>query len=115
MSSEASSPSSVTQHTADAFPDKERILIGISSCLLGEQVRYDTGHKHHSYITKTLGEYFTFRPFCPEMAIGLGTPRETIRLVEADDGIRAVGTKTEGHDVTERLRDNAEKQAHWHK
>ena len=115
MSTEANNSSPVMQHTAEAFPDKDRILIGISSCLLGEQVRYDTGHKHHSYITKTLGEFFTFRPFCPEMAIGLGTPRETIRLVEAEDGIRAVGTKTEGHDVTDRLRENAEQQAHWHK
>ncbi|WP_156493568.1 DUF523 domain-containing protein, partial [Oleiphilus sp. HI0125] len=73
------------------FPDKERILIGISSCLLGEKVRFDTGHKHHSYISNTLGQYFTFHPFCPEMAIGLGTPRETIRLVEREDRIHAVG------------------------
>ncbi|KZZ60575.1 hypothetical protein A3762_03185 [Oleiphilus sp. HI0125] len=97
------------------FPDKERILIGISSCLLGEKVRFDTGHKHHSYISNTLGQYFTFHPFCPEMAIGLGTPRETIRLVEREDRIHAVGTKTEDHDVSIALRDVAEQQKDWHK
>lgn len=104
-----------TQDSTPSFADKERITIGISSCLLGEKVRYDTGHKHHSYITNTLGNYFSFRPFCPEMAIGLGTPRETIRLVQFDDGIHAIGTKTEGHDVSDALRTNAENQAHWHK
>lgn len=41
----------------------EKIPVGISSCLLGQRVRYDGGHKSHSYITKTLGEYFEFRPF----------------------------------------------------
>ncbi|MEJ2445085.1 MAG: DUF523 domain-containing protein, partial [Exilibacterium sp.] len=59
----------------------EKIPIGISSCLLGDKVRFDSGHKHNAYITGTLGEYFEFRPFCPEVAIGLGVPREPIRLV----------------------------------
>ncbi len=99
----------------DSFPDKARIIVGISSCLLGEKVRFDTGHKKHSYITDTLGQHFTFRPFCPEMAIGLGTPRETIRLVQQDDEIRCVGTKTETLDVTDALKENAEQQANWHR
>lgn len=107
--------SAITDHTAESFPDKERIQIGISSCLLGERVRFDKGHKNNSYIKNTLGNYFTFHPFCPEMAIGLGTPRETIRLVDTEDGIRAVGNKTEGHDVTERMKTNAEEQADWHR
>ena len=55
--------------------DESKIPIGISSCLLGERVRYDGGHKGHSYITRTLGEYFDLKPFCPELAIGLGLPR----------------------------------------
>ncbi len=96
-----------------AFPEKSDISIGISSCLLGERVRYDTGHKQHSYICHTLGNFFTFRPFCPEMAIGLGTPRETIRLVNIEGETRAVGTKTAEHDVTQALRENGEAQAHW--
>ncbi|MDX1453768.1 MAG: DUF523 and DUF1722 domain-containing protein [Oleiphilaceae bacterium] len=95
------------------FPDKSRILVGVSSCLLGERVRFDTGHKHHSYITSTLGQFFTFRPFCPEMAIGMGTPRETIRLVNVNDEIRVVGTKTETLDVTEQLRECGEAQKEW--
>jgi uncharacterized protein YbgA (DUF1722 family)/uncharacterized protein YbbK (DUF523 family) len=90
------------------------ILIGISSCLLGEQVRFDTGHKHNSYITRTLGEYFTFRSFCPEMAIGLGTPRETLRLVARDDGIHCIGNRTESLDVTRKMIDNAQEQRSWH-
>jgi uncharacterized protein YbgA (DUF1722 family)/uncharacterized protein YbbK (DUF523 family) len=93
----------------------KKILIGISSCLLGERVRFDKGHKHQSYITDTLGEYFDFRPFCPEMDIGLGTPRETLRLVDLDGDIKCVGTKTEGHDVTNLLKESAEKQSEWHK
>ena len=64
----------------------ERLLIGISSCLLGERVRFDSGHKNHSYITETLSDYFEFRPFCPEVAIGLGIPREPIRLVVKEPG-----------------------------
>lgn len=96
------------------FPDKERILVGTSSCLLGEKVRFDTGHKHHSYITSTLGQFFTFKPFCPEMAIGLGAPRETLRLVNKDDEIRCIGNKTEGHDVTDRLINIAHEQKGWH-
>lgn len=91
------------------------ILIGISSCLLGEKVRFDTGHKHQSYITETLGKYFTFRSFCPEMAIGLGTPRETLRLVMQEDGVHCVGNKTASLDVTRQLTDVAHQQESWHK
>ncbi|MDX1692502.1 MAG: DUF523 and DUF1722 domain-containing protein [Ketobacteraceae bacterium] len=89
------------------------IVIGISSCLLGEKVRFDTGHKHNSYITQTLGKYFRFHSFCPEMAIGLGTPRETLRLVQTDDGIRCVGTRTDTLDVTRQLIEVAEAQKPW--
>lgn len=64
--------------------------IAISSCLLGEQVRFDGGHKHNPYITRSLGEYFDFVPFCPEVAVGLGVPRPTIRLVRSQGDIRAV-------------------------
>jgi uncharacterized protein YbbK (DUF523 family) len=42
-----------------------KITVGISSCLLGQPVRYDGGHKRDSYIVGTLAEYFDFRPFCP--------------------------------------------------
>ncbi len=84
-------------------PDK--IEIGISSCLLGAEVRFDGGHKRDSYINGTLSEYFEFVPVCPEVAIGLGTPREPIRMVQSGDDIRVVGVKNPQMDVTDALRD----------
>ncbi len=63
------------------------IRIGISKCLLGEQVRFDGGHKLDRFITNTLGQYFEWVPVCPEVELGLGTPRETLRLVQLDEGI----------------------------
>lgn len=50
----------------------DKIKVGISSCLLGEQVRYDGGHRKNNYITDVLADYFEFLPFCPEVSIGLG-------------------------------------------
>lgn len=85
----------------------KKIPIGISSCLLGENVRFDGSHKRDAYITGTLGEYFEFHPVCPEMAIGLGAPRPTLHLVKVDNQVRCVGVKDETVDVTERLQDYA--------
>lgn len=82
----------------------KKIPIGISSCLLGHPVRFDSGHKRDSYIVGTLGEFFEFYPFCPEVAIGLGVPRPTLHLVKANGEIRCVGVKDAGHDVTDDLR-----------
>ncbi len=92
----------------------EKIAVGISSCLLGEPVRFDGGHKNNAYIVKTLGQYFRFIPFCPEMDIGLGVPRESIRLVEQETGIRCVGSKNPELDVTEQLIACADQQKKWH-
>ncbi len=88
---------------SDDTPAVDKIRVGISSCLLGFEVRFDKGHKRDSYINGTLSEYFEFVPVCPEMAIGLGTPREPIRLVGDAERPRAVGVKTAGLDVTEAL------------
>lgn len=77
------------------------ITLGISSCLLGNEVRHDGGHKRNVYVTSTLSEYFDFRPYCPEMAIGLGTPRPTIRLTRSDSGIRLTGSDNAELDVTD--------------
>lgn len=82
---------------------RNRIRIAISSCLLGQAVRYDAGHKHNGYITKTLGQYFDFVPFCPEVAIGLGVPRPPIRLVRGRGGIAARRIDEPSIDVTEKL------------
>ena len=95
-------------------PTRNPIRIGISACLLGEKVRFDGGHKHDRYLTQTLGPYFVWVPVCPEVEIGLGTPRETMRLELAEDGIRMVMPKS-GRDLTrpmsEYARDRVEKLA----
>jgi uncharacterized protein YbbK (DUF523 family) len=85
-------------------PDAHRkIPIGISSCLLGEQVRYDGGHRHNSLITTELCGIFEFRSLCPEVAIGLGVPREPIQLVSTAQGIRVRGVHKPELDVTRKL------------
>ena len=68
--------------------------IGISSCLLGNKVRFDGGHKKNKIINGELLKYFSFLPFCPEVAIGLGVPRQTIRHVERENIIEVVNPKT---------------------
>ncbi|MEA2078425.1 MAG: DUF523 and DUF1722 domain-containing protein [Pseudomonadota bacterium] len=82
------------------------LRIGISSCLLGNPVRFDAGHKYSAYITQTLGEYFEFVPFCPEVAIGLGIPRPPIRLVSVDGSIRVRAVENPEQDVTDALIEN---------
>ncbi len=82
----------------------KKIPVGISSCLLGQPVRYDGGHKRDSYIVGTLSEYFDFHPFCPEVGIGMGTPRPAIHLVKVENEVRSVGTNNPGLDVTDELR-----------
>ncbi|MCL1076849.1 DUF1722 domain-containing protein [Parashewanella spongiae] len=90
------------------------IKVGISSCLLGAKVRFDSGHKKNSYVTNVLKDYFEFHSFCPEVEIGLGIPRESIRLVSVNDQIRCVGTRTAELDVTEDLYEISEEQKSWH-
>ena len=80
-----------------------RPKLGISSCLLGNEVRYDGGHKRNRYITRTLGEYFDFVPFCPEVAIGLSTPRPPIRLVDDGESVRVLGAEDSSLDYTDKL------------
>ena len=70
----------ITELSWQAWHDDEPIRLGISSCLLGAEVRYDGGHKRDRYITDFLGEWFDWVPVCPELEIGLGVPRPTIQL-----------------------------------
>lgn len=79
------------------------IKIGVSTCLLGQKVRYDGGHKHDRYITQTLGQFFTFVPVCPETECGLGVPREAMRLVGEIENPRLVTNKTQ-QDHTEQMK-----------
>lgn len=70
------------------------IKIGISSCLLGEKVRYDGGHKLDRFIRDTLGQFVTFVPVCPEVECGFPIPRETLRLIGDPQNPRLVTTQT---------------------
>ncbi|HHQ4899938.1 TPA: YbgA family protein [Aeromonas veronii] len=79
-----------------------KIKVGISACLLGQEVRFDGGHKRSSFCERDLGAHFDYHPVCPEMAIGLGAPRAAIRLVKRNGEIRAEASNG-SFDVTEKL------------
>lgn len=87
----------------------QKIPVGISSCLLGEEVRYNGGHKRSRICMNLLENIFEFHPYCPEVAIGLGVPRETIHIVDIDGDHRVVDSKTDSNDVTEALWDYGQK------
>jgi len=72
----------------------DKIKMGISRCLLGENVRYDGGHQHDRYLTDTLGNYFDYTPVCPEVEYGLPIPREALRLIGKPDSARLITIKT---------------------
>jgi uncharacterized protein YbgA (DUF1722 family)/uncharacterized protein YbbK (DUF523 family) len=70
----------------------DRPRVGVSSCLLGEEVRFNGGHKRSRFLTDELGPYVDWVPFCPEVSIGLGTPREPIRLTADGRLVNRAGT-----------------------
>ncbi len=76
-----------------------RLKIGVSACLLGEEVRHDGQHKRDAFLVEVLGEHVDFVPVCPEMELGLGAPREAMRLV-ADGGHARLVTIRTGRDLT---------------
>lgn len=80
-----------------------KIKIAVSSCLLGEAVRYDGTDKHIQIITEQLGNKYNLVSLCPEMAIGMGVPRPPIHLVEMDAGIQVVGVDNPTNNVTKLL------------
>jgi uncharacterized protein YbgA (DUF1722 family)/uncharacterized protein YbbK (DUF523 family) len=69
-----------------------RPRVGVSSCLLGAEVRFNGGHKRDRFLTDELGPYVDWVPYCPEVEIGLGTPREPIRLAVGDRLVNRSGT-----------------------
>jgi uncharacterized protein YbbK (DUF523 family)/uncharacterized protein YbgA (DUF1722 family) len=85
--------SGVSEQVQGASADEE-IRIGISACLLGQEVRFDGGHKRDRFATETLSKFVQFVPVCPEMEIGLGTPRETLHLEGEENAIQLVTTRT---------------------
>ena len=78
------------------------IKIGVSTCLLGENVRYDGGHKLDRFLTGTLSQYVEYVPVCPEVECGFGTPREALRLVGDPESPRLMTSKS-AKDYTERM------------
>ena len=87
-----------------------RLRIGISSCLLGDEVRFDGGHKRDRFLTDVLAPYVEWVRVCPEVEVGMGVPRETLRLVRAGDDNRMVTTRT-GIDHTDAMRAYADRKS----
>lgn len=104
------------KETSDEMQGQQnKIPVGISSCLLGEKVRFDGGHKNNSYVGKTLGQYFDLQAFCPELDIGLGIPRKPIRLSRKDsDVIRCIPVDNPEPDFTDALTKSANDKKQWH-
>ncbi len=83
-------------------PELGEIRIGVSSCLLGRNVRYDGGHKRDAFVTGALARFVAFVPVCPEVEVGMGTPRESVRLVRLGGEVRMVGRRS-GTDHTDAM------------
>lgn len=81
---------------------EEKIRLGVSSCLLGEKVRFDGGHKLDRFLTDTLGRFVEYVPVCPEVEMGLPIPREALRLSGEPQAQRLVFSKS-GEDITARM------------
>ena len=94
------STSAGTDTDAVAGDPPARIPVGVSGCLLGEEVRYDGGHKLDRYVTGALGRWFEYVSFCPEALASLGVPRPPIRLAGDPAAPRAVRVGDDSIDVT---------------
>lgn len=102
------------QPSPAANPDlKPRI--GVSACLMGDPVRFDGGHKRDPFLVETFGQHVDWVRVCPEVEAGLGTPRETMRLIlvgppDREKGARYPGERVamivqkSGRDVSEVMR-----------
>lgn len=88
--------------------ESQRPKLGISACLLGQKVRFDGGHKREQFLTDLFGKFVEWIPICPEVEVGMGVPRETVRLVGTLTNPRMVAEKS-GKDWTEAMNRFAEK------
>lgn len=89
--------------SAYAEPEFRKLKLGISSCLLGEEVRFDGGHKRNAFLTDTFGTYVDWVSVCPELEMGLGVPRESLRLVGSLEDPDLLAPKS-GSDHTEGMK-----------
>src|SRR5215211_4672241 len=80
----------------------EKPRIGVSACLLGEEVRYDGGHKRSATLVDLIGPQVDCVAVCPEVEVGMGTPREPLQLVPGAGGPRMITVRT-GIDYTDRM------------
>ncbi|TMO64992.1 YbgA family protein [Pseudoalteromonas aurantia] len=87
------------------------IQIGISACLAGDKVRFDTGHKRSNFCMDELGNYVEYKKFCPEVAVGMSIPRATIRQVRVGDTIKVCRPDGSG-EVGEKLTEYGKTVAH---
>jgi uncharacterized protein YbgA (DUF1722 family)/uncharacterized protein YbbK (DUF523 family) len=102
LSAHLTGPNATPPEVDERVLMKNKIKIGISTCLLGEKVRYDGGHKLDRFLTETLGQYVEYVPVCPEVECGLPIPREYIYLEGNPDSPRLVTSHTK-QDITERM------------
>jgi len=79
-----------SESSAGSRLEPNKLRLGVSSCLLGHEVRYDGGHKLNHVVTDELGALFEWLPVCPEVEAGLGTPREPMRLAYSGGAVRMV-------------------------
>ncbi|MEZ5391479.1 MAG: DUF523 and DUF1722 domain-containing protein [Bryobacterales bacterium] len=91
-------------------PQTTPLRIGVSACLMGETVRFNGGHCANRFLLREAAEFAEFVPVCPEVEIGLGTPRETLRLVRLGEAVHLVAPSS-GADVTEKMRQYAREKA----
>jgi len=75
--------------------DTDLIRIGVSSCVIGEEVRWNGGHSRQRYLTDMLGPFVEYVPVCPEVEVGMGVPRPTVRLVREGDDLRMIDPKND--------------------
>ena len=90
---------------------EEALRLGVSTCLLGEKVRFDGGHTRDRYVTDVLGQWVDYVPVCPEVEIGMSIPRPTIRLVNEGEKERLVAPST-GQDYTDLMKEFSVKKVH---
>jgi uncharacterized protein YbgA (DUF1722 family)/uncharacterized protein YbbK (DUF523 family) len=94
------------------YATEEPIKIGVSSCLLGAEVRYNGGHKRNDFLVETFGSFVEFVSVCPEVEVGLGVPRETLRLVRNgsanDTALKLIANST-GNDFTDAMNSYAQR------
>ncbi len=85
-----------------------KVFIGVSACLLGEKVRYDGRDKYDPFVAETLAKTFELVAVCPEVELGLGTPREPIQLEGDPESPRLMGIESR-KDLTEPMREWSER------